>query len=122
MIKASLGLVAAVVLTASVAGVGQASAAPFGGTAAPARAVGLVDKVDYVYGGHGYCWYYDGWHGPGWYWCGYAWRRGLGWGSPVWGWNGWAWSGPRYNRGGGRPIYRGPVHRGPVGHGPVHHH
>jgi hypothetical protein len=42
----------------------------------------------YSWGGHPYCWYYNGWHGPGWYRCGYPWRTGYGWGG-VWGWNGW---------------------------------
>lgn len=94
-------VLSAVALLATVAlGAAAASAAP----PVPARdAVGTttnaVESVDYLYGGHRYCWYLDGWHGPGWYRCGYSWRRGLGWGSPVWGWNGWAWSGPRYRRG-----------------------
>jgi hypothetical protein len=31
-----------------------------------------IQKAQFVYGGHNYCWYDAGWKGPGWYWCGYA--------------------------------------------------
>jgi len=50
--------------------------------------IGLVENVQYIYGGRRHCWYEGGWHGPGWYWCGYAWRRGFGWGGER-GWQGW---------------------------------
>ncbi|HEY7231769.1 MAG TPA: hypothetical protein VH558_15510 [Pseudolabrys sp.] len=56
--------------------------------------VAIVDKVQFIYRGRRYCWYWDGWRGPGWYWCGYEWRRGFGWGGPV-GWRGWR-----------RPVHR----------------
>jgi len=48
----------------------------------------LVEKTEWLFGGHRHCWYNDGWHGPGWYWCGYAHRRGRGWGGPE-GYQGW---------------------------------
>jgi hypothetical protein len=47
-----------------------------------------LQPVQYIYGGHDFCWYDGGWRGPGFYWCGYAWRRGFGWGGPY-GWRGW---------------------------------
>src|SRR5579871_3752596 len=28
----------------------------------------LLEKTQYVYLGHDYCWYGGGWHGPGFYW------------------------------------------------------
>jgi hypothetical protein len=48
----------------------------------------LIDKVQYEYGGHNYCWSDGGWKGPGWYWCGYEQSYGVGWGGGV-GWRGW---------------------------------
>ena len=51
-----------------------------------------VEEAQFFWGGHRYCWYWDGWRGPGWYWCGYRWRRGLGWGGPR-GWNNWVYGG-----------------------------
>ncbi len=67
----------------------------------------VLEKTQYVFGGHDFCWYDNAWRGPGFYYCGAAWRRGYGWGGPV-GWRGWygggtywrngAWIGPRnYN-------------------------
>ena len=60
--------------------------------AAAADTLGMVEQIQYIYGGRRHCWYDRAWHGPGWYWCGYAWRRGYGWGGPR-GWNDWVWSG-----------------------------
>src|SRR5215475_11002989 len=61
----------------------------------------LIDQVAVrVYGGHRYCFYFNGWHGPGWYRCGFAFRRGLGWGG-VYGWNDWSYA-PYEPRFGGR--------------------
>jgi hypothetical protein len=77
---------------------------------------GLVQDVQYFYGGREYCWYLDGWHGPGYYYCGYAWRRGLGWGGGY-GWRGWG--------GGDRGFRRGGPGRGGRiggGHAGGHHH
>jgi hypothetical protein len=53
-----------------------------------AGSAGLLQNVQFFFGGRQYCWYWDGWHGPGWYRCGYALRRGIGWGGPR-GWRGW---------------------------------
>ncbi len=96
---------------AAVALAGAASAQP----AAP-LVVGVdtpatvhLDKVQYLYSGHGYCWYDGGWRGPGFYWCGHAWHRGFGWGGPA-GWRGWAY-GPGYWRGGVWTGPRGYAHR-----------
>jgi hypothetical protein len=77
-----------------------AATALLGASAAAQAAVPLVVGVDtasdaatlqpvqYLYGGHDFCWYDGGWRGPGFYWCGYAWRRGYGWGGGY-GWRGW---------------------------------
>jgi hypothetical protein len=48
-----------------------------------------LERIQFLYSGRNYCWYWDGWRGPGWYWCGYAFRRGFGWGGGE-GWHGWA--------------------------------
>ncbi|HKS84107.1 MAG TPA: hypothetical protein VJR71_01375 [Pseudolabrys sp.] len=66
----------------------QAAAIAPQGLRLPANEFAAVDKVQFVYRGRRYCWYWDAWHGPGWYWCGYEWRRGFGWGGPS-GWRGW---------------------------------
>jgi hypothetical protein len=69
---------------------GAAQAAPVSNAAGSAAAtLNVIEKTQYVYGGHRHCWYRSGWHGAGWYRCGYQWRRGYGWGG-VAGWNGWA--------------------------------
>jgi len=47
-----------------------------------------IDTVQYIYGGHNYCWYDDGWNGPGWYWCGQYLTSGIGWGGGY-GWHHW---------------------------------
>jgi hypothetical protein len=48
----------------------------------------LLERVQFVFGGHNFCWYDSGWQGAGFYWCGYANRRGLGWGGGD-GFHGW---------------------------------
>jgi hypothetical protein len=95
MKKLLLGLAAAISTAGAAAG---AQAAPMlvAGVDHPGDAV--LEKSQYIYGGHDYCWYDGGWRGPGWYWCGYAGRHGWGWGGPA-GWRGWYY-GPRYWRGG----------------------
>jgi hypothetical protein len=68
-----------------------------------------VEKVQWVYGGQGYCWYPDGWHGPGFYVCGSSAVVGVGWGGGY-GWNGW---GGGYARGwNGYGWHPGYVYRG----------
>ena len=69
---------------------GNVQAAPAGASSGFQSALGegLVENVQYIYGGRNYCWYDDGWHGPGWYWCGYRLRQGFGWGGER-GWNRW---------------------------------
>jgi hypothetical protein len=47
-----------------------------------------LERVQFIFGGHNFCWYDAGWQGPGFYWCGYANRRGLGWGGGD-GFHGW---------------------------------
>jgi hypothetical protein len=73
---------------AMISGGAQAAAIAPGALRIAADQVSAVDKVQFVFRGRRYCWYYTGWRGPGWYWCGYRWRRGVGWGGPV-GWHGW---------------------------------
>lgn len=48
----------------------------------------VVERVQFIWLGHNYCWYDGGWNGPGWYWCGYGSRRGYGWGG-AYGWHHW---------------------------------
>lgn len=70
---------------------GGVEAAPISSPHAIRAAVdglGMIEDVQFVFGGRRYCWYDDGWQGQGWYWCGYPWRSGLGWGGGE-GWNGW---------------------------------
>lgn len=106
MRKLILGFAAAVSLLA-----GGAAAQAFPLMTRGVDTVGAlpIEKTQYIYGGHDYCWYDGGWHGPGWYWCGYAYNRGWGWGGPG-GWRGWYWGG-RYWRGGGWVGPRGYYHR-----------
>jgi hypothetical protein len=73
---------------AMTGGHAQAAAISPEGLRPAADALAAVNKVQFIYRGRRFCWYWDGWRGPGWYWCGYEWRRGFGWGGPV-GWRGW---------------------------------
>ena len=113
MRKFILTTVAAISLTAGGAlYADRAQAAPlFDGLqgAVPASNIENVQFPFPFFGGHRYCWYFDGWRGPGWYWCGYRWRRGLGWGGGE-GWHGWSSPGHRGGYGehaprGGRPSF-----------------
>jgi endosialidase-like protein len=72
----------------------------------------LIDKVQYEYGGHNYCYSDTGWKGPGWYWCGNEQTYGVGWGG-AYGWRGWTYAG----RGVGVGRYGGArvAHYGAVG-------
>jgi hypothetical protein len=94
IIMRKLGLVVALAgaIAAGLALSGGAQAAPVNAIGDAAAAFNVVDKTQYVYGGHSHCWYNSGWKGPGWYWCGYRWRRGYGYGGPR-GWNNWTYSG-----------------------------
>jgi hypothetical protein len=65
-----------------------ANAAVGGGLSTTIQGVNLVQKTEWVFGGHKHCWYDEGWHGPGWYWCGYAHKKDRGWGGPE-GFQGW---------------------------------
>jgi hypothetical protein len=84
------GLRLALVLSAALAGgtALTAQAMPVSSLGSEAGNTGLLQNVQFFFGGRRYCWYWDGWHGPGWYWCGYAFRRGFGWGGPS-GWHSW---------------------------------
>jgi hypothetical protein len=94
MEKVMRRIILATVAAISLTGVGalytnSAQAAPlFDGLqgAVPASNITNVQLL-FLFGGHRYCWYWDGWNGPGWYWCGYASRRGLGYGGRE-GWHG----------------------------------
>jgi hypothetical protein len=77
-------------LSASVA-VGAASAEPSSQLIFGVDRAGdapSLERVQFVFGGHNFCWYDNGWQGPGFYWCGYANRRGLGFGGGD-GFHGW---------------------------------
>ena len=65
-----------------------------------------LDRVQFIYLGHNYCWYDGGWQGPGFYWCGYAWRHGFGWGGGS-GWHGWHGGGWRGGINGQKMRFRG---------------
>ena len=52
----------------------------------------LIERVQYSYGGHNYCYSDTGWKGPGWYWCGNEQTYGVGWGG-AYGWRGWTYAG-----------------------------
>jgi hypothetical protein len=104
----SMAAASAVLVAAPLA---SAQTAPDGRIIFGVEAVGApapVQDVQFLFGGHNYCWYPVGWRGAGYYWCGYANRRGLGWGGPV-GWHGWSGDRP-----GGHP---GPAAHVDVGHG-----
>jgi hypothetical protein len=78
--------------------IGSAQAAPIGSPntiQAAGAGLGLIEDVQYFFGGYDYCWFPDGWRGPGWYVCDYGpWVSGSWWGGPL-GWHGWVWHGER---------------------------
>src|SRR6185437_15111811 len=89
MRKLSLTLAAMLaVVGAMIGGRAQAAVIDSGALQAPAHQLDAVETVGFHWGGHRYCWYWDGWRGPGWYRCGFRWRRGFGWGGGS-GWRGW---------------------------------
>ena len=90
-LAAATAFVAAPIMGANV------SAAPIVASGAVDN-MNMVERVQYIWLGHNYCWYGDAWNGPGWYWCGYAFNRGYGWGGGY-GWHHW--------HGGYRGAYRG---------------
>ena len=92
----SVGVSAAFVVASFMSG--QAGAMPVGGKAALEQ-IGIVEQVQYSYGGKDYCWYDDGWNGPGWYVCGQYTVRGVGWGGGS-GWQGWTHTSGTVVRGG----------------------
>src|ERR1039458_3961774 len=63
------------------------SAAPIAAPGTPDN-MNMVERVQFIWLGHNYCWYDDAWNGAGWYWCGYAFNRGNGWGGGF-GWHNW---------------------------------
>jgi hypothetical protein len=117
-----LGLAAATALAgATMAPTTQAQAAPLPGVIVGVDTPNAVtiEKTQFIYLGHNYCWYDDAWNGAGWYWCGYGARRGFGWGG-GWGYRGWGHGYGSYNEwhshGGG--FHGGGFHGG--GHGGFH--
>lgn len=95
MLKFSVALATAAVLTASVPSFGTAQAIPIGttnGLRTTVDGLTIIENAQYVSNGHPYCWYDDGWNGAGWYRCGYARHEGQGWGGPQ-GWHDWHWQG-----------------------------
>ena len=98
---------AATVLGAGTILTSTAQAAPTGlagHLSSAADTLNMIEKTQFIYVGHNYCWYDDGWNGPGWYWCGDYLRRGFGWGGGS-GWHGHHFRGGR--GGGTRVIVRG---------------
>jgi hypothetical protein len=68
------------------AGVGAAPMVAPGAIRGAADSLNVVERAQFVWLGHDYCWYDDGWNGPGWYWCGLT--SGIGWGGGY-GWHHW---------------------------------
>lgn len=75
-------------MLAPIAGAQASPLSPAGGLLPVSSPLGLVQNVQFSFGGHRYCWYPGGWRGAGWYRCGFSMRRGQGWGGPA-GWRGW---------------------------------
>jgi hypothetical protein len=103
MKKIGFAFVLAATLGTSTIAMNVAQAAPLdasGQLNAAADGLNVIERTQFIFGGHRHCFYDNGWHGPGWYWCGYAMRQGFGWGGPV-GWHNW-------NRGGPGGWHRGP--------------
>jgi hypothetical protein len=105
LIAAAIGVTAGTLLD----GGAQAAAIAPAGLREAADDLAVVETVQFVFGGHRYCWYVSGWRGAGWYRCGFRWRRGFGWGGPN-GWRGW--------RPPGRPGINPPRPRPPGIHPP----
>lgn len=100
MRKALLALAATLVVIGAMTGSrSQAAVMDANALRSAASELAGVQTVQFVWGGHRYCWYNTGWRGPGWYRCGFRWRRGRGWGGPT-GWHGWRRPGVR------RPVGR----------------
>jgi len=55
---------------------------------AAADRLNMVERAQFIWLGHNYCWYDDGWNGPGWYWCDQYLTPGIGWGGGY-GWHHW---------------------------------
>src|SRR5580658_7433714 len=70
-----LGVAATTALLSTSVAVGAAKAEP-----SPQLIFGVdragdatsLERVQFIFGGHNFCWYESGWQGPGFYWCGYA--------------------------------------------------
>jgi hypothetical protein len=113
-----LGVAATTALLSTSLAVGAASAEPSSQLIFGVDRAGdapSLERVQFVFGGHNFCWYDSGWQGPGFYWCGYANRRGLGWGGGD-GFHGW--------HGGGGHAHDARVavsHGAPQGHGGMAH-
>jgi hypothetical protein len=84
----------------------------------PSTQVLPVERAQFFFLGHNFCWYDDGWQGPGWYWCNYAWNSGYGWGGGD-GWRGWNRNAYHGRRSMPRPPDRDHGVRPPVVHAPL---
>ena len=70
------------------ASVGAAPMVAPGAIRGAADSLNMVERAQFIWLGHNYCWYDDGWNGPGWYWCGQYLTSGIGWGGGY-GWHHW---------------------------------
>jgi hypothetical protein len=70
------------------ASVGAAPMVAPGAIRGVADGLNMVERAQFIWIGHNYCWYDDGWNGPGWYWCGQYLTSGIGWGGGY-GWHHW---------------------------------
>jgi hypothetical protein len=84
------------VASASIMGasVGAAPMVAPGSIRGMADSLNVVERAQFIWLGHNYCWYDDGWNGPGWYWCGQYLTSGIGWGGGY-GWHHWHGGHPR---------------------------
>ena len=76
----------------------------------------VVERAQFIWLGHNYCWYDDGWNGPGWYWCGQYLTSGIGWGGGY-GWHHWHGGHPRAYYHGARVSHGANVSHGGGGKG-----
>jgi len=94
--------------------VGAAPMVAPGAIRAAADSLNMVERAQFIWLGHNYCWYDDGWNGPGWYWCGQYLSSGIGWGGGY-GWHHWHGGHP-----GGRGGHAGHPHAAVVHAGHTH--
>ncbi len=102
------------------ASVGAAPMVAPGAIRDAADSLNMVERAQFVWLGHNYCWYDDGWNGPGWYWCGEYLYSGMGWGGGY-GWHHWHGGHPRAYYHGAHVSHGANVSHANVSHARVSH-